>query len=62
MKSKFIKKAVIVCAALVTLNPVFGDEFKNSVVNIKIDKEDNDRIKINLVTSKPYDTPLFINQ
>jgi len=61
-KSKLIKKAVIICAALVTLNPVIGEEFKNSIVNIKFDKDTAGNIKINLITAKPYTTPLFINK
>ena len=62
IRGKKFKRAIIVCAALVTLNPVLGDEFQNSVVNIKFDKDANNNVSINLVTSKPYARPLFINK
>ena len=59
---KFTKKALIICAALVTLNPVFGDEFKNSVINLKLVKDSSNNVKVTIVTSKPYACPVYVNK
>jgi len=61
MRCRFTKTAVLICATLVTLNSVTAaDEFKNSVVNMKIDKDGNN-IKVTVVTDKPYTTPIIVN-
>ena len=62
MMCKFAKKALIICAALVTLNPVFGDEFKNSVINLKLVKDSSNNVKVTIVTSKPYACPVYVNK
>ncbi len=62
MKCRFAKKALILCAALVTLNPVVGEEFKNSVVNLKLNKDSSGGVNVHVVTSKPYNSPVYVNE
>ena len=62
MKCRFAKRALILCAALITLNPVLGDEFKNSVVNLKLNKDSNGSVNVKVITAKPYDRPIYVNE
>ena len=45
-----------------TLAPVMGDDFKNSVVNMKFTKDSVGNLKVNVVTAKPYTNPVFVNR
>ena len=45
-----------------TLAPVMGDDFKNSVVNMKFTKDSVGNLKVNVVTTKPYTNPVFVNR
>ncbi len=62
MKTRLVKKVLVVCAALMTLSPVMGDEFKNSVVNMKFTKDAAGNLRVNVVTAKPYNNPVFVNK
>lgn len=62
MKTRLVKKVLVVCAALMTLSPVMGDEFKNSVVNMKFTKDAAGNLRVNVVTAKPYNNPVFVNR
>ncbi len=62
MKYRFAKRALILCAALITLNPVLSEEFKNSVVNLKFNKDATGCVNVKVVTSKPYNSPIFVNE
>jgi len=61
IKGRMIKNALICCAILGVLHSAaFADSFKNSITNIKFSKIDNNSIKINLVTSKPYSSQVCV--
>ena len=62
MKTRLVKKILVICASLMTLAPVMGDDFKNSVVNMKFTKDSVGNLKVNVVTAKPYTNPVFVNR
>src|SRR5574344_1014657 len=63
MRSHFAKTTALICATLVTLSSVaIADEYKNSVVNLKLDKTGANNLKVTVVTDKPYKAPLVVNE
>src|SRR5574344_932767 len=63
MRSHFAKTTALLCATLVTLSSVaIADEYKNSVVNLKLDKTGANNLKVTVVTDKPYKAPLVVNE
>ena len=62
MNYSLAKKALVICAALSALSPAIAEDFKNSVVNMKFSQDSYGNVKVNVVTAKPYSSPVFVNQ
>lgn len=62
MKSGLLKKILVISSLLATLVPAFADEFKNSVVNMKFTKDSAGNLRVNVVTAKPYSSPVYVNK
>lgn len=57
------KLSVLLMASLITTNLVFaGDAYKNNVVDVKVNKESNNAVKVTIYTDKPYTEPVVVNK
>ena len=50
-------------ASLLTTNLVFaGDAYKNNVVDVKVNKESSNAVKVTIYTDRPYTEPVVVNK
>ena len=50
-------------ASLLTTNLVFaGDTYKNNVVDVKVNKESSNAVKVTIYTDRPYTEPVVVNK
>ena len=57
------KLSVLLMASLLTTNLVFaGDAYKNNVVDVKVNKESSNAVKVTIYTDRPYTEPVVVNK
>ena len=57
------KLSVLLMASLITTNLVFaGDAYKNNVVDVKVNKESSNAVKVTIYTDRPYTEPVVVNK
>lgn len=56
------KLSVLLMASLITTNLVFASDYKNNVVDVKVNKESNNAVKVTIYTDKPYTEPVVVNK
>ena len=57
------KLSVLLMASLLTTNLVFaGDTYKNNVVDVKVNKESSNAVKVTIYTDRPYTEPVVVNK
>jgi len=57
------KLSVLLAASLITTNLVFaGDAYKNNVVDVKVNKESGNSVKVTIFTDRPYTEPVVVNK
>lgn len=49
-------------ASLLTANLVCADTYKNNVVDVKVNKEAGNSVKVTIYTDKPYNEPVVVNK
>ena len=53
---------MLLAASLITTNLVFASDYKNNVVDVKVNKESNSAVKVTIYTDKPYTEPVVVNK
>ena len=57
------KLSVLLVASLISANLVCAsDAYKNSVVDVKVNKESGNSVKVTIYTDKPYTEPVVVNK
>ena len=61
--NKKSKLSLLLAASLVTANFVCaGDAYKNNVVDVRVNKESGNSVKVTIYTDKPYTDPVVVNK
>ena len=53
---------MLLMASLLTANLVCADTYKNNVVDVKVNKESGNSVKVTIYTDKPYTEPVVVNK
>ena len=56
------KLSALLIAALMTANFVCADTYKNNVVDVRVNKEAGNAVKVTIYTDKPYTEPVVVNK
>jgi len=56
------KLSVLLLATILTTGLAFADSYKNNVVDVKINKESNNAVKVTIYTDRPYTEPVVVNK
>lgn len=57
-----IKLAALLVTSTLVTNLVCADTYKNNVVDVKLNKESGNAVKITIYTDKPYTEPVVVNK
>ena len=60
--NKKTKLSMLLLASLISTNLVFASNYKNNVVDVKLNKETNNAVKVTIFTDKPYTEPVVVNK
>lgn len=61
--SRKTKLSALLAASLISANFVCaGDAYKNNVVDVKVNKEAGDAVKVTIYTDRPYTDPVVVNK
>ena len=60
--NKKTKLSTLLLAALMTANFVCADTYKNNVLDVKVNKETGNAVKVTIYTDKPYTDPVVVNK
>ncbi|MCM1265523.1 MAG: hypothetical protein NC200_04915 [Candidatus Gastranaerophilales bacterium] len=56
------KLTMLLMASLITTNLAFASDYKNNVVDVKVNKESSSAVKVTIYTDKPYTEPVVVNK
>jgi hypothetical protein len=54
--------SMLLLASLMASNLVFANDYKNNVVDVKVNKDANNSVKVTIYTDKPYTDPVVVNK
>lgn len=60
--NKKFKLSALLMATLITANFVCADAYKNNVVDVKVNKEAGNAVKVTIYTDRPYTEPVVVNK
>ena len=57
-----IKLSALILASVMSINFAIADSYKNNVVDVKVNKESTNAVKVTIYTDKPYTEPVVVNK
>ena len=57
-----IKISLLLLATLMTTSFAFANSYRNNVVDVKVNKESSNAVKVTIYTDKPYTEPVVVNK